>query len=174
MQVSGCTTTVILGPSTRCRWVGVQQHSFLAPVLDAGECSASRPGQFTPKERLPQPVEYKAVCLLRLIWMLWRTDYLLHLLGTEPWILSCPARSLVTTPAMLSYAVFRYLKKSSTNWLESYAPKNIMLHYASHECTRTWRSGVRIMRSNFRAPESVSTFQRRENFFPLSKNNHDS
>jgi len=40
-------------PLMRIGGVKVQLHAFLNSALDGGEWSASRPGHFTPKERVP-------------------------------------------------------------------------------------------------------------------------
>jgi hypothetical protein len=40
--------------------VEVQVHAFLTSTLDGGEWSASRPGLFTPRERVPGTLQVKS------------------------------------------------------------------------------------------------------------------
>jgi len=61
-------------------------HSFLTSALDGGECSASRPGRFTPVERAPGTHWLGGWVDPRAGWMRWRSKQVpsLSLPGIEP------------------------------------------------------------------------------------------
>jgi hypothetical protein len=48
--------------------------SFLTLALDGSECSASRPGRFTPVERSPVPIGQEARWFPELVWALWNGE----------------------------------------------------------------------------------------------------
>jgi hypothetical protein len=54
--------------------VDVLTHVFLASALVGGERSASRPGRFTPGERVPVPIGLEAGWAPESVWATLRTE----------------------------------------------------------------------------------------------------